>query len=138
MNKIKVGVLGATGMVGQRYIALLENHPWFEVTYVAASPRSSGKSYEDAVKGRWLIGSDVPESVSRLIVQDASDVNAAKGNCTFVFSALEMDKDAIKALESAYAQNDIPVVSNASANRWTEDVPMLIPEINSAHLNIIE
>ena len=131
-------MLGATGMVGQRYIALLENHPWFEVTYVAASPRSSGKSYEDAVKGRWLIGSDVPESVRRLIVQDASDVNAAKGNCTFVFSALEMDKDAIKALESAYAQNDIPVVSNASANRWTEDVPMLIPEINSAHLNIIE
>lgn len=137
MSKIKVGVLGATGMVGQRYIALLENHPWFEVTYVAASPRSCGKKYEDAVKNRWLIGSDIPSSVRSLIVEDANNVNAAKGKCAFVFSALEMEKDAIKSLESSYAQNDIPVVSNASANRWTEDVPMLIPEINAHHLDII-
>lgn len=137
MNKIAVGVLGATGMVGQRYIALLENHPWFEVTYVAASPRSSGKKYEDAVKNRWLIGSDIPIGVRSLIVEDANNVESAKGKCKFVFSALEMEKEQIKALESAYAQNDIPVVSNASANRWTEDVPMLIPEINAHHLDII-
>ncbi len=137
MEKIQVGVLGATGMVGQRYISSLENHPWFEVTYVAASPRSAGKTFEEAVKGRWLIGSDIPENVKKLMVVDASDVNAAKGKCRFVFSALEMDKDSIKALEAAYAQADIPVVSNASANRWTDDVPMLIPEINADHTDVI-
>ena len=137
MQKIKVGVLGATGMVGQRYIYLLKDHPWFEVTYVAASPRSAGKVYKDSVENRWLIGSDIPEGVKDLIVQDANDVNAAKGKCQFVFSALEMDKEAIKALEAAYAAADIPVVSNASANRWTDDVPMLIPEINADHLDII-
>ena len=138
MEKINVGVLGATGMVGQRYIKLLENHPWFEVTYVAASPRSAGKAYKDSVASRWLIGSDIPEGVANLIVQDANDPKAAIGKCKFVFSALEMDKDAIKALEAAYAEEGIPVVSNASANRWTEDVPMLIPEINFAHLDVIE
>ena len=138
MEKINVGVLGATGMVGQRYIKLLENHPWFEVTYVAASPRSAGKAYKDSVASRWLIGSDIPEGVANLIVQDANDPKAAIGKCKFVFSALEMDKDAIKALEAAYAEEGIPVVSNASANRWTEDVPMLIPEINYAHLDVIE
>ncbi len=137
MEKIQVGVLGATGMVGQRYISSLENHPWFEVTYVAASPRSAGKTFEEAVKGRWLIGSDIPESVKNLMVIDASDVEAAKGKCRFVFSALEMDKDSIKALEAAYAAADIPVVSNASANRWTDDVPMLIPEINADHTDVI-
>ncbi len=137
MGKIAVGVLGSTGMVGQRYIYLLANHPWFEVTYVAASPRSAGKSYKDAVDSRWLIGSTIPEGVENLIVQDANDVKAAIGKCKFVFSALEMDKDAIKSLESAYAEQGIPVVSNASANRWTEDVPMLIPEINPDHTDVI-
>ena len=136
-EKIQVGVLGATGMVGQRYIKLLENHPWFEVTYVAASPRSAGKAYKDAVKNRWLIGSDIPAAVADLTVQDANDAKLALGKCKFVFSALEMGKDEIKALEEAYAAEGIPVVSNASANRWTSDVPMLIPEINASHLDII-
>ena len=137
MEKIKVGVLGATGMVGQRYIKLLENHPWFEVTYVAASPRSAGKKYKDAVSSRWLIGSDIPAGVADLIVEDANDEKKAVVKCKFVFSALEMGKDEIKALEAAYAAQGIPVVSNASANRWTEDVPMLIPEINFSHLDVI-
>lgn len=136
-GKIAVGVLGATGMVGQRYIKLLENHPWFEVTYVAASPRSAGKPYREAVENRWLIGADIPVAVAGLTVQDANDPARAAGNCAFVFSALEMGKDAIKALEESYAAAGIPVVSNASANRWTDDVPMLIPEINAAHLDII-
>lgn len=137
MNKIAVGVLGATGMVGQRYIALLEHHPWFEVTYVAASPRSAGKQYAQAVANRWLIGENIPRSVASLVVHDANDVACARGKCAFVFSALEMEKEAIKQLESSYAESDIPVVSNASANRWTEDVPMLIPEINFSHLDVI-
>lgn len=137
MNKISVGVLGATGMVGQRYINLLENHPWFNVTYVAASPRSAGKTYKEAVQNRWLIGSDIPSSVENLIVQDANNVECALGKCDFLFSALEMGKDEIKALEESYAKEGFPVVSNASANRWTEDVPMLIPEINYSHLDII-
>lgn len=138
MEKISVGILGATGMVGQRYIKLLDNHPWFEVTYVAASPRSAGKLYKDAVASRWLIGSDIPQGVANLTVQDANDASLALGKCKFVFSALEMGKEEIKALEEAYAAEGIPVVSNASANRWTDDVPMLIPEINSAHLDIIK
>lgn len=137
MSKIPVGVLGATGMVGQRYIKLLENHPWFEVTYVAASPRSAGKLYKDAVSNRWLIGADIPADVAKLTVQDANDEKLALGKCKFVFSALEMSKDEIKNLEERYAAEGIPVVSNASANRWTEDVPMLIPEINSAHIDIL-
>ena len=137
MERIAVGVLGATGMVGQRYIANLENHPWFKVTYVAASPRSAGKSYREAVENRWLIGADIPASVGDLIVGDANNVESALGKCKFVFSALEMGKDEIKALEEAYASKGIPVVSNASANRWTEDVPMLIPEINPDHTDVI-
>jgi aspartate-semialdehyde dehydrogenase len=137
-NRIEVGVLGATGMVGQRYIKLLENHPWFRVTYVAASPRSAGKPYREAVANRWLIGADIPSDVADLTVQDANDEKAALGKCKFVFSALEMDKEAIKALEAAYAAEGIPVVSNASANRWTDDVPMLVPEINYSHLDIIK
>ena len=136
-EKIKVGVLGATGMVGQRYIKLLENHPWFEVSYVAASPRSAGKLYKDAVANRWLIGENIPSAVADLTVQDANDAKLALGKCKFVFSALEMGKDEIKALEAAYAAEGIPVVSNASANRWTEDVPMLVPEINFSHLDVI-
>ena len=138
-EKIKVGVLGATGMVGQRYIKLLENHPWFEVTYVAASPRSAGQLYKDAVKNRWLIGAEIPSGVANLLVEDANIAQKAVGKCQFVFSALEMPKkDDIKALEAAYASEGIPVVSNASANRWTEDVPMLVPEINYSHLSVIE
>ncbi len=138
MEKIKVGVLGATGMVGQRYIANLAQHPWFEVTYVAASPRSAGKLYKNAVEERWHIGSNIPEGVAELTIEDANDPKKALGCCKFVFSALEMGKDAIKALEEAYAAEGIPVVSNASANRWTEDVPMLVPEINYDHLDIIK
>ncbi len=138
MNKIKVGVLGATGMVGQRYIKLLENHPWFEVTYVAASPRSTGQLYKDAVKNRWLIGENIPAGVADLMVEDANLAEKALGKCQFVFSALELPKkEDIKNLESAYAAEGIPVVSNASANRWTDDVPMLVPEINFAHLDVI-
>ena len=137
-NRIPVGVLGATGMVGQRYIYLLANHPWFEVTFVAASPRSAGKTYQEAVQNRWLIGCDIPSGVADLIVSDANIVSEAAGKCKFVFSALEMDKETIKSLEAAYAEAGIPVVSNASANRWTEDVPMLIPEINPEHLAVID
>ena len=139
MNKIKVGVLGATGMVGQRYIKLLENHPWFEVSYVAASPRSAGKLYKEAVENRWLIGADIPAATAELMVEDANLPEKALGKCQFVFSALELPKkDDIKALEAAYAAEGIPVVSNASANRWTEDVPMLVPEINFSHLDVIK
>lgn len=138
MEKIAVGVLGATGMVGQRYIKLLENHPYFKVTYVAASPSSAGKLYKKAVQGRWHLGQDIPESVQDLTVYDANKVEEAKGKCKFVFSALGMDKERIKALEAEYAREDLPVVSNASANRWTPNVPLLIPEINFSHLSIIE
>ena len=138
MNKIKVGVLGATGMVGQRYIKLLEDHPWFEVTYVAASPRSAGQLYKDAVANRWLIGAEIPAGVQNLMVEDANLAEKAIGKCQFVFSALELPKkEDIKNLEAAYAAEGIPVVSNASANRWTEDVPMLVPEINYSHLDVI-
>lgn len=137
--KIKVGVLGATGMVGQRYIKLLENHPWFEVTYVAASPRSAGKLYKDAVENRWLIGENIPNGVANLTVEDANVPEKALGKCQFLFSALELPKkDDIKNLESAYAAEGLPIVSNASANRWTEDVPMLVPEINFSHLDVIK
>jgi aspartate-semialdehyde dehydrogenase len=124
-------------MVGQKYIGLLENHPWFKVTYVAASPRSAGKPYSEAVAGRWLVGANVPAGVAGLIVEDANDPEKAKGKCRFVFSAVEMGKDEVRALEEAYAAAGIPVVSNASAHRWTEDVPMLIPEINADHLDVI-
>ncbi|GAB1483991.1 aspartate-semialdehyde dehydrogenase [Treponema sp.] len=142
MNKIPVGVLGATGMVGQQYIALLANHPWFEVKYLAASPRSAGKTYREATLGRWQLAHSYASSVASLLVADANDVGAAKaafarGDCAFVFSALEMAKDEIKALEEAYAAAGIPVVSNASAHRWTTDVPMLIAEVNPEHADII-
>ncbi len=136
-KRYKVGVLGATGMVGQNYVRLLEDHPWFEVTYVAASPQSAGKTYAAAVAGRWQMNGAIPSGVAGLMVGDANKVEAAKGQCDFVFSALEMDKETTKALEEAYAAADIPVVSNASAHRWTEDVPMLLPEINADHLDIL-
>lgn len=142
MQKIPVGVLGATGMVGQNYISLLSEHPWFEVKYVAASPRSAGKSYAEAVSGRWQLTSGYGKDIGSLIVGDANDVVAAKkaaekGDCAFVFSALEMGKEEIRALENAYAAAGIPVVSNASAHRWTDDVPMLIAEVNPHHADII-
>jgi aspartate-semialdehyde dehydrogenase len=137
MKKLKVGVLGATGMVGQNYINLLRDHPWFEVSYVAASHNSAGKKYSEAVFGRWHMNKDIPDYVKNLVVQDANVVNLAKGKCDFVFSALEMEKQALKDLEYQYAAADIPVVSNASAHRWTDDVPMLIPEINANHADII-
>jgi aspartate-semialdehyde dehydrogenase len=137
MEKMSVGVLGATGMVGQNYIRLLEGHPWFDVKYVAASPSSAGKKYVDAVEGRWLMDDDIPGQVRDLVVQDASDIEAAKGLVDFVFSSVEMDKQAIRDTEDAYAAAGIPVVSNNSAHRGTPDVPVLIPEINYDHIQII-
>jgi aspartate-semialdehyde dehydrogenase len=142
MAKIPVGVLGATGMVGQNYIALLEGHPWFVVRYAAASPRSAGKTYRDAVAGRWQLAADYGSPVGELIVEDANDVSRAaaalgRGELSFVFSALEMAKDETRALEEAYAAAGIPVISNASAHRWTEDVPVLIAEVNPGHAEII-
>ena len=138
MEKLRVGVLGATGMVGQKYISLLENHPWFNVTYVAASPRSAGKKYSDAVLGKWQMNSPIPKNIENLIVEDANLVKSAIGKVDFVFSALELDKEEIKKLENEYAASDIIVVSNCSAHRHTDDVPMIIPEINSSHLDLIK
>ncbi|MFT4303681.1 MAG: aspartate-semialdehyde dehydrogenase [Candidatus Woesearchaeota archaeon] len=135
-QKLKVGVIGATGMVGQNYIKLLESHPWFEVIYVAASPKSAGKKYSEAVEGRWAMKTAIPNNVANLVVNDASNVENAK-ICDFVFSAVEMSKDEIKKIENDYAAAGIPVVSNNSAHRWTENVPMLIPEINYKHVDII-
>ena len=136
--KLKVGVLGATGMVGQRFVALLENHPWFEVTLVAASPSSAGKTYAEAVAGRWSLASPVPSSTSRLMVKNASDVADIAAEVDFVFCATDMSKDETLALEDAYAQAETPVVSNNSAHRATPDVPMMIPEVNPHHARIIE
>jgi aspartate-semialdehyde dehydrogenase len=137
MGRISVGVIGATGMVGQNYIRLLEGHPWFEVKYVAASPSSAGKKYADAVEGRWLMDTDIPGQVRDLIVHDAREVEEARKECAFVFSSVEMDKQAIRETEDAYAAAGIPVVSNNSAHRHTRDVPVLIPEINPEHIEII-
>jgi aspartate-semialdehyde dehydrogenase len=138
MDRIKVGVLGATGMVGQNYLRLLDNHPWFEVTYIAASPNSAGKTYAEAVKGRWMLEEPMPDAVKNLIVGDANIVDSAKGKCQMVFSAIEADKDTIRRLEEEYAKNDMPVVSNNSAHRSTPDVPMIIPEVNWEHAAVIK
>lgn len=135
--KVRVGVIGATGMVGQNYVRLLSNHPWFEITYVAASPRSAGKRYAEAVAGRWLMDGEIPATVANLIVGDAGDVDAASRQCDLVFSAVEMDKGAVRELEERYAAQGLAVVSNNSAHRWTEDVPVLIPEVNPHHTEII-
>jgi aspartate-semialdehyde dehydrogenase len=137
-KKLKVGVLGATGMVGQRFVALLENHPWYEVTLVAASASSAGKRYADAVQGRWAMKSAVPAATAALTVQNASDVQKIAGQVDFVFCAVDMAKDETAKLEEDYARAETPVVSNNSAHRWTPDVPMMVPEINSAHTAIIE
>lgn len=136
-KKIKVGVIGATGMVGQNYLRLLADHPWFEVTYVAASPRSAGKTYQKAVAGRWLMPEDIPGSVRDLVVGDAGEIENARGKCSLIFSAVSMDKAEIKKLELAYAAAGFAVVSNNSAHRHTEDIPMLVPEVNANHIDII-
>jgi len=137
-NKLKVGVLGATGMVGQRFVSLLGEHPWFEVTAVAASPSSAGKPYAEAVAGRWTLPTPVPAAAVKLIVGDASDVAAVAGQVDFVFCAVDMAKDATAKLEEDYARAETPVVSNNSAHRWTPDVPMMIPEVNADHAAVIE
>ena len=136
-QKLKVGILGATGMVGQRFIALLENHPWYEVTTVAASPRSAGKTYEEAVGGRWKMTTPMPEGVKNLIVANVNEVEKVAAEVDFVFSAVDMTKDEIRAIEEAYAKTETPVVSNNSAHRWTPDVPMVVPEINDHHFDVI-
>ncbi len=136
-EKIKVGVLGATGMVGQNFLVLLKDHPWFEVVYLAASARSAGKKYRDAVAGRWHMREGIPEKMQDIVVEDTSDVDRAVGKCSLMFSAVEMDKQAIIEMEAKYASKGFAVVSNNSAHRSTEDVPMVIPEINADHLNII-
>ncbi len=137
-KKLRVGILGATGMVGQRFIALLENHPWYEVVTVAASPRSAGKTYEEAVGGRWKMTTPMPEGVKNLIVANVNEVEKVAASVDFVFSAVDMSKEEIKAIEDAYAKTETPVVSNNSAHRWTKDVPMVVPEINPEHFDVIE
>ncbi len=137
-EKLKVGILGGTGMVGQRFISLLENHPWFEVVCIAASPRSAGKTYEEAVGGRWKMDTPMPEAVKNIIVCDVNEVEKVSSQVDFVFSAVDMTKDEIRAIEEAYAKTETPVVSNNSAHRWTPDVPMVVPEINPEHLEVIE
>ena len=137
-EKLKVGILGGTGMVGQRFISLLENHPWFEVVTIAASPRSAGKTYEEAVGDRWKMDTPMPEAVKNIIVHNVNEVEEVASTVDFVFSAVDMSKDEIKAIEEAYAKTETPVVSNNSAHRWTPDVPMMVPEINPEHAEVIE
>ena len=137
-EKLKVGILGGTGMVGQRFISLLENHPWFEVTTIAASPRSAGKTYEDAVGDRWKMDTPMPEAVKKIIVKNVNEVEEVASQVDFVFSAVDMSKDEIKKIEEDYAKTETPVVSNNSAHRWTPDVPMVVPEINPQHMEVIK
>ncbi len=137
-EKLKVGILGGTGMVGQRFISLLENHPWFEVAAIAASPRSAGKTYEEAVGDRWKMDTPMPEKVKKMVVMNVNEVENVSALVDFVFSAVDMTKDEIRAIEEEYARSEIPVVSNNSAHRWTPDVPMIVPEINSEHVKIID
>ena len=136
-KKLRVGILGATGMVGQRFISLLEHHPWYEVVTVAASPRSAGRTYEEAVGGRWKMNTPMPDAVKGLIVMNVNEVEKVAAGVDFVFSAVDMTKDEIKAIEEAYAKTETPVVSNNSAHRWTPDVPMVVPEINPEHFEVI-
>lgn len=136
-QKLKVGILGGTGMVGQRFISLLEHHPWFEVVSIAASPRSAGKTYEEAVGDRWKMTAEMPESVKHIIVKNVNEVEEVSSGVDFVFSAVDMTKEEIKKIEEAYAKTETPVVSNNSAHRWTPDVPMVIPELNPEHLEVI-
>ena len=137
MEKLKVGVIGGTGMVGQRFVTLIANHPWFELKVIAASARSAGKTYEEAAGKRWALDVPMPECAKSIVVKDAADVKGVSSEVDFVFSAVDMKKEEILALEEEYAKSETPVVSNNSANRWTPDVPMVIPEINPEHLEII-
>ena len=137
-EKLRVGIVGATGMVGQRFITLLENHPYFDLTALVASPRSAGKTYLEAVGERWKMKSPIPESVAKMTVLSSEKIAEVGALVDFVFCAVDMKKDEIRALEEAYAKAEIPVVSNNSANRWTPDVPMVIPEINDEHLAVID
>ncbi|MGI5984623.1 MAG: aspartate-semialdehyde dehydrogenase [Clostridiales bacterium] len=139
MKKYKVGIIGGTGMVGQRYVLLMAEHPWFELAVIAASPRSAGKTYEDAVSDRWAMDAPIPENFKNILVKDAAaDIDEITSMVDFVFSAVDMKKDDVIALEEAYAKHECPVVSNNSANRWTPDVPMVIPEINPEHIRVID
>ena len=138
MKTYKVGVIGGTGMVGQRFVTLMEHHPWFTLTAIAASPRSAGKTYEEAVAGRWAMKTPIPEQAKSMVVLDAqADVEKIAGMVDFVFCAVDMKKEEIRALEERYAKAECPVVSNNSAHRWTEDVPMVVPELNAAHIEVI-
>ena len=137
-KKLKVAILGGTGMVGQRFISLLENHPWFEVKAIAASPRSAGKRYEEAVGGRWKMTTPMPEAVKDIVVMNVNEVEKVAAGVDFVFSAVDMSKEEIREIEDAYAKTETPVVSNNSAHRWTPDVPMVVPEINPEHFEVIE
>ncbi|MBO7253944.1 MAG: aspartate-semialdehyde dehydrogenase [Clostridia bacterium] len=138
MKKLKCGIIGATGMVGQRFITLLANHPYFDIACLAASSRSAGKTYEEAVGSRWRMKVDMPECVKKIVIDDAADIQNVADKVDFVFCAVDMPKDEIKLLEEAYAKAEVPVISNNSANRMTLDVPMVIPELNPKHLDIIE
>ena len=137
-KKFNVGIIGATGMVGQRFALLLNEHPWFNVTTLAASARSAGQTYEETVEGRWKMDVPLPEKYKKMVVKDASNVEDVIKDIDFVFSAVDMTKEEIRALEDKYAKTETPVVSNNSAHRWTPDVPMIIPEINPEHAEIIE
>ena len=137
-DKLRVGILGGTGMVGQRFLSILENHPWFEVVAIAASPRSAGKTYEEAVGGRWKMQTPMPEAVKKIIVKNVNEIEEVSREVDFVFSAVDMTKEEIREIEDAYAKAEVPVVSNNSAHRWTPDVPMIVPEINPEHLQVIE
>lgn len=137
MKKLRVGILGATGMVGQRFVTLLDNHPWFETAVLAASARSAGQTFEAAAAGRWKIQEAMPQALKNLVVRDVNEVQDIAHSVDFVFCALDLDKEEIKKLEFCYAENGVPVVSNNSAHRWTPDVPMIIPEVNPEHLKLI-
>lgn len=139
MEKYKVGIIGGTGMVGQRFVTLMENHPWFQLSAIAASPRSAGKRYEDAVAGRWAMTTPIPEEAKNLVVLDATaDIEKMANLVDFTFCAVDMKKDEIRSLEEAYAKAECPVVSNNSAHRWTDDVPMVVPEMNADHIKVID
>ena len=138
MEQLNIGILGATGMVGQRFVTLLADHPWFNITVLAASPRSAGKSYAEAVDGKWKLETEIPEKVRDIVVMDVSDISAIADKVDFVFSAVDMKKEEIRKIEEDYAKAEVPVVSNNSAHRWTEDVPMVVPEINADHYQLLE
>ena len=137
-DKLRAGIIGATGMVGQRFITLLSDHPYFEITALLASSRSAGKKYSEAVGARWKMSTPMPSRIADMTVLDAADVDSAAKLCDVVFCAVDMKKDEIVAMEEAYAKAELPVISNNSANRWTPDVPMVVPEINSDHFKVIE